>query len=79
VPSDGLRVARDLREPGPGLPGYRTIGTWRGHGRTSLVSVRRDQPALRITLDGQRYDEPVLCLDDAGSWQTRLAKVADRA
>jgi hypothetical protein len=79
VEPDGLRATHGVRAPGLGLPGYRKIGTWRGRGRKSLVSVRRGQPALRIALRGERYDELVLGLDDAASWQTRLTEVTDRA
>jgi hypothetical protein len=72
VVADGLAAARGLRAPGLGLPGVRKIGTWRRPGGRSLVSVRRDQPALRITLEGQRYDTLVIGSDDAGAVATAL-------
>jgi hypothetical protein len=45
----------------------RKIGTWRGAGRRTLVSVRRGQPALRVRLDGQRWDELLVGTDDAAA------------
>lgn len=77
VERDGLSAARGIRAPGLGLPGVRKIGTWRGRRRRTLVSVRRDQPALRLTLSGAKYDEILLGLDDAETWAGRLAP-ADR-
>ena len=44
----GLRAVRGLRAPGLGLPGVRAIGTWRRRGEKSYVSVRRNQPAVRM-------------------------------
>ncbi len=67
VVPDGLAAARGIRAPGLGLPGRRKIGTWRLAGERSLVSVRRDQPALRIGLEGQRYDTLVIGADDAAA------------
>jgi len=59
VVADGLAAVRRVRAPGFGLPGLRKVGTWRGRGRC-LVDVRRGQPALRVRLEGQRYDELLL-------------------
>ncbi|MER7457694.1 hypothetical protein [Micromonospora sp. NPDC126480] len=53
---DGLAATRGLRAPGLGLPGLRKVGTWRGRAGTEFVSVRGGEPAVRITLAGQRYD-----------------------
>ena len=71
---DGLRAARGLRGPGLALPGRRKIGTWRGRGRRTLVSVRAGEPAIRIALTGQRFDEVVLSHPAAGTWADRLAE-----
>ena len=65
VVTDALGAARGLRAPGLGLPGVRKIGTWRHRGERTLASVRRDQPALRIRLDGQRYDTLLVGADHA--------------
>ena len=65
VVPDGIGATRGLRAPGLGLPGLRKIGTWRSPGRRALVSVRRGQPAVRIRLDGQRWDELLVGSDDA--------------
>ena len=61
------------RHPGAGLavPGRR-LGTWRSRGRTRLVDVRRGQPALRVQLSGQRYDELLVGSDDAQELAGRL-------
>ena len=63
VVPDGLAAVRGLRAPGLGLPGRR-IGTWRGRGEKTLVSVRRGQPAVRVRLAGQRFDALLLGVDD---------------
>ncbi|SET19577.1 hypothetical protein SAMN04488546_1612 [Geodermatophilus poikilotrophus] len=64
VVPDGPAAARGVRAPGLGLPGLRLIGTWRGRGGKSLVSVRRGQPAVRVRLTGQRFDTLLLGVDD---------------
>ena len=64
---DGLAAARGLRAPGLGVPGVRKVGHWRRRGRRSLVSVRRDQPAVRLRVRGHRFDELVIGLDDAAA------------
>ena len=65
VVEDALAAPSGLRAPGLGLPGMRKIGTWRGIGRKTLVSVRRGQPAVRVRLEGQRWDELLIGADDA--------------
>jgi hypothetical protein len=64
---DGLSATRGLRAPGLGLPGVRKIGTWRGQGEKTLVSVRRGQPAVRVRLSGQRFDTLLVGTDDAAA------------
>jgi hypothetical protein len=73
VVEDGLAAAKGLRAPGLGLPGIRKLGTWRTLGAKSLVSVRRDVPAVRITLDGERYDTLLVSTPDAAAIADRLA------
>lgn len=63
VADDALAAVRGLRAPGLGLPGLRKVGTWRGRG-TSLVSVRRGQQAVVVSLDGQGPDRLVIGVDD---------------
>lgn len=75
VETDALRAARGLRAPGLAIPGVRKVGTWRGRGRRTMVSVRKDQPALRITLAGARYDELLLGADDAPAYAEQLRPV----
>jgi hypothetical protein len=60
----GLDAVRGLRAPGLGLPGLRAIGTWRRRGEKTYVSVRRGQPAVRVTLSGQRFDAALIGTDD---------------
>jgi hypothetical protein len=74
VVDDAVGAARGVRAPGLGLPGRRKIGTWRGRGRKALVSVRRGQPAVRVRLEGQRWDELLIGSDDA----TELAASLNR-
>jgi hypothetical protein len=71
----GLAAVRGLRAPGLGLPGVRAIGTWRRRGEKAYVSVRRDQPAVRISLTGQRYDTVLVGADDATALAAELAPV----
>jgi hypothetical protein len=73
VVPDGLAAARGLRAPGLALPGRRRVGTWRGRGVRRFVDVRRGQPALRLHLQGLRYDELLLGHDAATSLAGRLA------
>jgi hypothetical protein len=65
VVPDGLTATHGLRAPGLGLPGVRKVGTWRGHGGPTLVSVRADQPAVCVRLTGQRCAELLVGADDA--------------
>ena len=69
----GLAAVRGLRAPGLGLPGVRAIGTWRRRGEKSYVSVRRNQPAVRIGLTGQRFDTVLIGADDAAEVAARLS------
>jgi hypothetical protein len=74
VVPDGIAATRGLRAPGLGLP-RRKIGTWRSRKGKALVSVRRGQPAVRIRLEGQRWDELLVGTDDASGLATALAAV----
>lgn len=65
--ADGLGAVRGIRAPGLGLPGHRAIGTWRRPGEKTLVSVRRGQPAVRVTLAGERYDALLVGSHDAAA------------
>ncbi len=69
----GLAAVRGLRAPGLGLPGVRAIGTWRRRGEKTYVSVRRDQPAVRVSLTGQRFDTVLIGADDAAALAAELA------
>ena len=67
VEPDGLQAVSGLRAPGLALPGRRKVGTWRGLGdrpRRTAVSVRRDEPAVRIVLTGQKFDELLIGTSD---------------
>ncbi len=75
VVDDGLSAARGVRAPGLAIPGRRKIGTWRGRGVRRFVDVRAGQPALRLRLQGQRYDELLIGHDDASALAARLAPV----
>ncbi len=79
VEPDGLQAARGVRAPGLAIPGLRKVGTWRGKGRRTAVSVRRDQPALALTLDGHKYSELLIGLDDADQVASRLRGATRRS
>ena len=72
VVEDGIDGVRGIRAPGLGLPRVRYAGTWRHRAGKDLVSVRRGQPALRITLRDQPYAAVVIGLDDALATKARL-------
>jgi len=55
------------------VPGSRKVGTWRGRGTKTLVSVRRRQPALVVRLSGQRYDGLVIGCEKPQEYVGRLA------
>jgi hypothetical protein len=86
VPSTAVRSAevvpeplgglRGLRAPGLALPGLRKVGTWRRPGERTLVCIRKGQPALRLRLDGGRYDTLVIGADDAAALARSLAPAA---
>jgi hypothetical protein len=63
VVPDGLKAARGLRAPGLSLPGRRKIGTWRSRAGTSLVAVHGHRPAVRLTVEGQRYATLLITID----------------
>jgi len=56
VEPDGAAAVRGLRAPGLGLP-RRKVGTWRQQGRRTAVSVRGGEPAVRVRLEGAKFDE----------------------
>ena len=64
VVPDGRRATRGMRAPGLGGT-QRLIGTWRAKGDRQYVCVRRGQPAVQITLEGQRYRTILIGSDDA--------------
>jgi hypothetical protein len=72
VVSDGLRAATGLRAPGLAIPRRVKMGTWRGRGARRFVAVRRGQPTLRLTLDGQRYDTVLVSTPDADTLAAAL-------
>ncbi len=78
VVDDGLVAARGLRAPGLALPGLRKVGTWRGRGVRRFVDVRRGQPALRLRLTGQQYDELLIGHHDAAALAARLDPRTER-
>ncbi|MDQ6696027.1 MAG: hypothetical protein M3Z46_01040 [Actinomycetota bacterium] len=64
VVADGRRAVRGMRAPGLGGP-QRLIGTWRAKNDKQYVCVRRRQPAVKVSLDGQWYRTVLIGLDDA--------------
>ncbi len=63
---DALAAARGLRAPRRGAPGIRKVGTRRMRGSRTLVSARRDQPAVDIRLQpSSAWDALLVGCDDA--------------
>jgi hypothetical protein len=75
VVPDGRRATRGLRAPGLGGP-VRKIGTWRARDDKQYVCVRRGQPAVKVTLDAQRYRTLLIGLDDADVVATSIRRAA---
>jgi hypothetical protein len=49
VAPDGVAAVHGFKEAGLNLPGYRKAGTFRSRNKRVLVSVKRGEPALRLT------------------------------
>lgn len=79
VEHDGLKAAKGVRAPGLAIPGLRKIGTWRGRGIRTAVCVRRDQPALRLTLNGHKYSELLIGVADADQVASQLREGVRRS
>jgi hypothetical protein len=71
--ADGTQALTGVRAPGLAWPGGPRIGTWRGRGATRWVAVRPRQPALRLRLRGERYDEVLVSTPDAERLAAELA------
>lgn len=69
---NGLAALQGMRAPGLGLPGVRMIGTWRGKGSKTFVSVRRGQPALVLNLGRHKFDRAVVSADDVSPYLDQL-------
>lgn len=74
VVPDGRRAVHGIRAPGLGGT-QRLIGTWRAKGDKQYVCVRRGQPAVKVTLDSERFQTVVIGIDDA----TEVAATIDAA
>jgi hypothetical protein len=73
VVADAVSATRGLRAPGLALPGVRKVGTWRRPGEKMLVCVRRGEPAVRVRLEGQRWDTLLIGADDAAALAAELS------
>lgn len=65
------REVRGLRV-GLGIPRVRLVGRWLGRGHRQLVALRRGQPAVRIALRGQHFDELLIETPDPTAVLARL-------
>lgn len=74
VVPDGRRAVHGIRAPGLGGT-QRLIGTWRAKDDKQYVCVRRGQPAVKVTLDSERFQTVVIGIDDA----TEVAATIDAA
>jgi len=72
---DGRRAVRGIRALGLAGP-RRLIGTWRAKNDKQYVCVRRDQPAVRVILDGQDYRTVLINLDDADRVAAQIRSTA---
>jgi hypothetical protein len=76
VEADGVSAVKGLRAPGLGLPGRRLIGTWRrvGEPRRTAVCVSRQEPAVRVRLRGQKWDELLIGTADPEGVVAQLSR-----
>ena len=65
VDDDPLAAVRGLRAPGLNLPRRKKIGTWRGRGHRQFVVARQGMPAVRVLLEGTKFDELIISTPDA--------------
>lgn len=63
VVPEGPEAVRGVRAPGLAIPGRRYVGTWRQKGGKEFVAVRRGQPALRLSLQGQPFASVLVGVD----------------
>lgn len=68
-----LTATRGLRAPGLALPGRVKMGTWRAKGGRQFVIARRGVPGVRLHLEGNRYDQIILSVNDEASRAALLA------
>ncbi len=59
---------------GLGLPGVWLLGTWRWRGHKQLVALRRNRPAVRVVLRGEKYDEVLVETPDPEAVLARLSR-----
>ena len=72
---DGRGATSGIRSPGLGGT-QRLIGTWRAKNNKQYVCVRRGQPAVKITLGGQKYQTILIGLDDAKGVVDQIRRAA---
>ena len=77
VVPDGRRAVHGMRAPGLGGR-QRLIGTWRATNDRQYVCVRRDQPAVKVTLVGERFRTVLVGLDDADGVATDIRAATHR-
>ncbi len=63
---------RGIRAPGTGWPKTIALGTWRGRGTKDFLSIRKDERAVLIELEGQDFDRLLIGCDDPESVAARL-------
>lgn len=77
VVADGRKAARGIRAPGLG-GSQRLIGTWRAKGDKQFVCVRRHQPAVKVTVDDQRFRTILIGSDRAEQLADEIRVSAQR-
>ena len=70
--ADGRRAIRGWRAPGLSVPGRSKVGTWRDRGDKWFVAVHREEPAVRVVLEGQRWAGLVVSTPEAAAVVSRL-------
>ncbi len=71
--AEPIRLVHGLRAPGLGLPGRTKIGTWRSKGRKIFAVTYKAAPGLRITLQGNTFDEILLSVTDSVRFCAEIA------
>lgn len=75
VIEDALETVHGIRSPGMRVPGYVAVGTFHYHGKKTFAVVHHEtHRGVRISLDGQDYDDLIIGANDPESVVTSIGR-----